>query len=128
MLIVGPLVGFAHPSSDGKRAKTYHDINAIGHRVIGYPYGQGNWYSLDKEKEIGAQLSAAFEKSTPVLRDSITQSYLDRVAQTITRNSDSQLPTTVRVIDTEGSYALTLTGGYANHPPRQLVVWGLTPH
>jgi predicted Zn-dependent protease len=112
ILIVGPLARFAHPSSDGKRAKAYRDINAIGHRVIGYPYGQGNWYSVDKEKEMGAQFSAAFEKSTPLLRDSITQSYLDRVALTIARNSDSQLPTTVRVIDTEDSYALTLAGGY----------------
>lgn len=112
VLILGPLGRFAHPSSNGKRAKAYRDINAIGHRVIGYPYGPANWYSLDKEKDIGAQFSAAFEKSTPLLRDEITQSYLDRVAQTIRQNSDSQLPTTVRVIDTEESYALTLAGGY----------------
>jgi predicted Zn-dependent protease len=112
MLLLGALTRFARPSSNGKRAKAYREINAIGHRVIGYPYGPANWYSLDREKDIGVQFSAAFEKSTPLLRDEITQSYLDRVAQTITRNSDSQLPTTVRVIDAEDSYALTLAGGY----------------
>lgn len=110
--IVGPLACFADSLSDGGRTKANRDINAIGHRVIGYPTGQGNWYSLDKEKEMGAQLSAAFEKSTPLLRDPITQSYLDRVAQAINRNSDSQLPVTVRVIDTEDPYAVTLAGGY----------------
>jgi predicted Zn-dependent protease len=110
--IVGQLAPFASSSSDGKRTNTNRDINAIGHRVIGYPTGLGNWYSLDKEKEMGAQFSAAFETSTPVLHDSLTQSYLDRVVQTINSNSDSQLPTTVRVIDTQDSYALTLAGGY----------------
>jgi hypothetical protein len=89
-----------------KRAKGYRDINAIGHRVIGYPYGHGNWYSLDKEKEIGTQVSAAFEKSTTLLHDSTTQAYLDRLAQTITRNSDSQLPITIRVIDSDSSYVI----------------------
>ena len=102
----------AYSSSDKKRAKAYRDINAIGHRVIGYPSGYGNWYSLDKEKEIGAQVSAAFEKSTTLLHDSITQAYLDRLAQTIALNSDSQLPITIRVIDSEDSYALTLMGGH----------------
>jgi predicted Zn-dependent protease len=112
ILVISPLSNSAYPSSEKKRAKAYRDINAIGHRVIGYPSGYGNWYSLDKEKEIGTQVSAAFEKSTALLNDSITQTYLDRLAQTITLNSDSQLPITIRVIDSEDSYALTLMGGY----------------
>ncbi len=61
---------------------------------------------LDKEKEIGTQVSAAFEKSTTLLHDSTTQAYLDRLAQTITRNSDSQLPITIRVIDSDSSYVI----------------------
>ena len=110
--LIASLSGAAYSSSDKKRAKEYRDINAIGHRVIGYPSGYGNWYSLDKEKEIGAQLSAAFEKSTPLLRDQTTQSYLDRLVQTIARNSDAQLPITIRVVDSEDSFILTLAGGY----------------
>jgi hypothetical protein len=90
ILFISPLSNSAYSSSDKKRAKAYRDINAIGHRVIGYPSGYGNWYSLDKEKEIGAQVSAAFEKSSTLLDDSITQAYLDRLAQTIALNSDSQ--------------------------------------
>jgi predicted Zn-dependent protease len=112
LLVVGSLSHSVYSSSDKKRAKAYRDINAIGHRVIGYPSGYGNWYSVDKEKEIGIQISAAFEKSIPLLQDSTTQGYLDRLAQTIARNSDSQLPITIRVIDSEDSYALTLLGGY----------------
>ena len=109
-LVVIALAHLAH-SSD-KKPKPYRDINAIGHRVIGYPQGVGNWYSLDREKEIGTQASAAFEKSTPLLHDLLTESYLDRLAQTIARNSDAQLPITIRVIDSEDSYALTFAGGH----------------
>jgi predicted Zn-dependent protease len=101
-----------YSSSDKKTPKAYRDINAIGHRVIGYPSGSGNRYSLDEEKEIGSLVSATFEESLPLLQDSTTQDYLDRLAQTIARNSDSQLPITIRVIDSEDSYAVTLLGGY----------------
>lgn len=61
---------------------------------------------------MGAQASAAFEKSTPLLSDSLTDSYLDRLGQVIARNSDAQFPITIRVIDSEDSYALTFAGGY----------------
>jgi predicted Zn-dependent protease len=111
VLVVGALANLAN-SSDKKNTKAYRDINAIGHRVIGYPTGVGNWYSLEKEKEIGIRLSAAFEKSTPLLHDSPTESYLDRLAQAIARNSDAQLPITIRVIDSDDSYALTFAGGH----------------
>jgi beta-barrel assembly-enhancing protease len=112
ILAIGPLSNSAYSSSDKTRAREARDINAIGHRVIGYQQGLGNWYSLEKEKEIGAQVSAAFEKSTTLLPDPITRNYLDRLAQTIARNSDSKLPVTLRVIDSDDSYALTLLGGY----------------
>jgi beta-barrel assembly-enhancing protease len=80
--------------------------------VVGYQQGLGNWYSLQNEKEMGAQVSGAFEKSTTLLADSITHNYLDRLAQTIARNSDSRLPVTLRVVDSDHSYSLTLLGGY----------------
>jgi len=111
ILAIGAISNSAH-SSEKNSTKAYRDINAIGHRVIGHQYGFGNWYSLDKEKEIGTQASAAFEKSTPLLHDSILQAYLDRLAQTIAQNSDSQLPITLRVIDSNDTYAVTLLGGY----------------
>jgi beta-barrel assembly-enhancing protease len=112
ILTCGALSSSAHSSSNKKRDRAARDINAIGHRVVGYQQGLGNWYSLEKEKEMGAQVSGAFETSTPLLADPITQNYLDRLAQTIARNSDSQLPITVRVVDSYDSYSLTLLGGY----------------
>ena len=90
----------------------YRDMNAIGHRVIGYQSGYGNWYSLDKEKQLGAQVSANYEKSTLLIHDGATQAYIDRLAQTISRNSDTQFSITTRVVDNEDSFAVTLPGGY----------------
>jgi beta-barrel assembly-enhancing protease len=104
------VVSYSSPSK--KKPKEYRDINAIGHRVIGFQSGMGNWYSLDKEKQIGARLSAEYEKSTPLIKDVPTQAYLDRLAQTISQNSDTQFPITTRVVDSEDSFAVTLPGGY----------------
>jgi beta-barrel assembly-enhancing protease len=81
-------------------------------RDIGNQSGLGNWYSLDKEKQIGAQLSAEYEKSTPVIHDPPMQAYLDRLAQTISQNSDTQFPITTRIVDSDDSFAQTLAGGY----------------
>lgn len=102
----------SHSSTDKKKARAYRDINAIGHRAIGYQSGNGNWYSLDKERQIGAQLSAEYEKSTPLIHDQATQAYLDRLTQTISQNSDAQFPITTRVVDNADSFAVTLAGGY----------------
>jgi predicted Zn-dependent protease len=97
-------------SSVRKHSKSDRDINAIGHREITDP--RFNWYSLEKETELGGRLSANFEQSTRMLSDPQTSTYLDRLAQKIAKNSDAQLPITVRVIDSEKVYALTLAGGY----------------
>jgi beta-barrel assembly-enhancing protease len=107
-LLPGPVFG-SSPSTR-KRSKADRDIDAIGHRTIAY--GPANWYSLEKEKEIGGKLSSNLEKSTALLRDSRAGAYLDRLAQTVAQHSDVQMPVTVRVIDSEDVYALTLPGGY----------------
>ena len=96
-----------------KRSKADRDIAAIGHRQITCTVKCiGNWYSLDQEKTIGGQLSASLEQSTPLFHDPMTAAYLDRLAKTIAQNSDTQMPTTVRVADSEKVYAFTLPGGY----------------
>lgn len=112
VLILGAFSVVCYSSSPKKKSKAYRDINAIGHRVIGFQSGYGNWYSLDKEKQIGAQLSAEYEKSTPLIHDVATQAYLDGLTQTISQNSDTQFPITIRVVESEDSFAQTLAGGY----------------
>ena len=117
VLIVAAFSGLSDSSSEKEKYKKYRDVDAIGHRVIGYQSGLGNRYSLDKEKEIGAKVSAEYEKSTLLLQDATTQAYLDRLAQRISQNSDTQYPITTRVVDVESRTPLCV-------PPR---VWLLGP-
>ena len=99
-------------SSGKKKNSAYRDLNAIGHRVIGSQTSFGNGYSLDQEKHIGAQVSATYDKSTPLLHDRATEAYIDRLTRTISQNSDAQFPITTRVVDSADSFAVTLAGGY----------------
>jgi predicted Zn-dependent protease len=112
---VGFLSSFVFGSSvpPRKRSKADRDIAAIGYRRIACSDACiGNWYSIEQEKKIGGQLSASLEQSTPLLRDPITAAYLEGLAKTMAQNSDTQIPITVRVADSESIYALTLPGGY----------------
>ncbi len=106
-----PVLGSSVPPR--KRSKADRDIAAIGHRRIACSDACiGNWYSIEQEKKIGGQLSASLEQSTPLLRDPITAAYLEGLAKTMAQNSDTQMPITVRVTDSESVYALTLPSGY----------------
>ena len=99
----------AHPG--GKSSKSDKDINAIGHR--GIIHGKvGNWFSVDREKEIGKQYSLAVEQSNTVLNNTSLTEYVVRLAETVAKNSDAQMPISVRLLDSEEVQAFTLPGGY----------------
>jgi len=106
-LISTPVLGSSSPK---KRSKSDRNIGAIGHRKIAN--GDANWFSPENEKKMGAQWSAAFERSTQLLFDPTIADYVEGVAHTVAQNSDARIPVTVRIIDREEVYALTLPGGY----------------
>ncbi len=106
-LVAIPVWGSSSPK---KRSKSDRDIGAIGHRKIANV--DPAWYSFDTEKQIGAQWSASLERSTPLLRDAATATYIDRLAHTLAQNSDARIPITVRIVDSEEVYVLTYPGGY----------------
>jgi predicted Zn-dependent protease len=100
---------FASPPPQNKRSKSDADINAIGHRRIVH---DENFYSPQKEKELGKTLSQEFERSSKLIEDPVVTDYIERVAQNLANNSDAQFPITVRIIDTDLVNAVTLPGGY----------------
>jgi predicted Zn-dependent protease len=100
---------FASPRPQDKRSKSDADINAIGHRRIVH---DANFYSPEREKELGKALSQAVERSSKLLNDPIVAEYIERVAQNVANNSDAHIPVTVRVIDSDVVNAFTLPGGY----------------
>jgi predicted Zn-dependent protease len=101
----------AGSSSPAKRSESDRDISAIGHRKIANRRDLDS-YSFETEKRLGAQLSSNLDRSTSLLHDATTAAYVERLAKTVVRNSDSRFPITLRIIDSEEVYAFTLFGGY----------------
>jgi predicted Zn-dependent protease len=100
---------FALPTPQFNPSRSDEDINAIGHRTIGK---NTNFYSPDKEKEIGKALAQEVERSSKLLNDPVVTDYVNRIGQTIAQNSDARYPIVIRVIDSDEPNAFTLPAGY----------------
>jgi len=103
----------SHPST-GKTSKHISpkdDIDAIGSRNIGKT-GAGNWYSLEREAQIGREEARAIDQTTRLVKDPMVIAYVDQVAQRIVRNSDAKVGFTIKVIDSEQINAFALPGGF----------------
>jgi beta-barrel assembly-enhancing protease len=97
-----------HPEDPKKIAK--YDIKHIGSRGIGHGF---NIYSLKREHQLGQNLAAAFDRGSKIVTDPLLNDYVNRVAQKIVRNSDAEVPFTVRLIDSsEIPRAYGLPGGF----------------
>jgi hypothetical protein len=92
---------------DGKE----DDVDAIGNRNIG-KRGLGDWYSLETEIRIGKQYSMQVEQSVKLVQDPVVNEYVNRIGQNLVRNSDAQVPFTIKVIDSDEVNAFALPGGF----------------
>ena len=88
------------------------DVNAIGNRNVGCAKGMGNWYGLEKQIAMGKQISMQVEQQSKVINDPVVSEYINRLGQNIVRNSDSQVPFTIKVIDSDDVNAFALPGGF----------------
>ena len=87
-------------------------MNAIGNRNVGCNKGMGNRYSLDKQVAMGHQYAAQIEHSAKLVNDPTVTEYVNRIGQNLVRNSDSKVPFTIKVIDTDEINAFALPGGF----------------
>jgi predicted Zn-dependent protease len=108
VLQVNPAFG----SPNYKCKKPACDINAIGHRKLFNGPSVGNWYSTEKEKQFGEKYATAVEQRVDIVKDAGINAYVDQVAQRVARNSDADMPVTVRVIRQNNVGAFTLFGGH----------------
>jgi beta-barrel assembly-enhancing protease len=94
-----------------RRVRPRDDIDAIGVRNI---RGRkiGNWYSPEREAQIGKQYSDAIEHNSELIRDSMVNEYVNRIGQNLVRNSDARVPFTIKVIASEEVNAYALPGAY----------------
>jgi predicted Zn-dependent protease len=88
------------------------DVDAIGDRNVGCSKGMGNWYSLERQIALGKQISMQVESQSKVINDPVVSEYINRLGQNIVRNSDSQVPFTIKVIDSDDINAFALPGGF----------------
>jgi len=102
----------AKPDKNAPSPDTLKDIDAIGNRNVGCNKGAGNWYSLEKQVAMGQQYSQQIEHGVKLVSDPIVTEYVNRIGQNLVRNSDSKVPFTIKVIDTDEINAFALPGGY----------------
>jgi len=88
-----------------------NDVNAIGNRNVG-KRGLGDWYSLDSEIRMGKSYAQQVEASAKLIRDPVISEYVNRIGQNLVRNSDAQVPFTIKVIDSDEVNAFALPGGF----------------
>lgn len=86
-----------------------YDVTRIGTRGIGAGM---NFYSIDKEMMLGRQLAAEVEHQVRLLNDPVVTEYVNRIGQKLVRNSDAQVPFTIKVVDDDDINAFALPGGF----------------
>src|ERR1017187_4578751 len=94
-------------AADGKKAKD--DVSQIGDRNVGNCL---NLYSIQKEMALGQQLAREVTRQSKILDDPIISEYVNRIGQSLARNSDAKVPFTFQVIDGDEVNAFALPGGY----------------
>src|SRR5947209_3243175 len=88
-----------------------NDVDAIGNRKMG-GRGMGNWYSLEGEIRMGKEYAQQVEASVKLVQDPMVTEYMNRIGQNLVRNSDAQVPFTIKVIDSDEVNAFALPGGF----------------
>ncbi len=96
---------FAAPQQKGSES----DVNAIGNRKVGHG---PDFYSLEHEIALGKQLAQEVDRSAKFIDDPVVNEYVNRVGQNLVRNSDAQVPFTIKVIDSDQINAFALPGGF----------------
>ncbi len=88
------------------------DIDAVGNRNVGCGRGVGNWYSIEGQVATGRQYAQQIETQIKLINDPVITEYVNRVGQNLVRNSDAQVPFTIKVIDSDVVNAMALPGGF----------------
>jgi len=88
------------------------DVDAVGNRNVGCKTGLGNWYGVEKQIAMGKQYSQQVESTVKLVQDPTVTEYVNRLGQNLVRNSDAQVPFTIKVIDSDDINAFALPGGF----------------
>jgi predicted Zn-dependent protease len=92
-----PLDENENPEMIGKRNINKHQIN---------------FYSVDKEVNVGRQFAQEVDRSAKLVEDPIIVEYINKVGQNLVLHSDAKVPFTIKVIDSDEINAFALPGGF----------------
>jgi predicted Zn-dependent protease len=102
-------------ASARKPLSTGEDPTMIGKRNI----NKGIWAGgilgakgIDSEVRMGRMLAAQVDKEAKFVDDPIIAEYVNRVGQNVVLHSDSRVPFTIKVIDSDEVNAFALPGGF----------------
>ena len=99
----------AQQQPDKVKSGTESDVSAVGNRKVGHGW---DMYSIQREIALGKQLSQEVEKTSKLVDDPVIVAYVNKVGQNLVRNSDAQVPFTIKVIDDDHINAFALPGGF----------------
>src|SRR5205814_8742114 len=88
------------------------DVDAVGNRNVGCGRGVGNWYSVEGQVAMGRRFAQQVESQVKMVNDPVVTEYVNRIGQNMVRNSDAQVPFTIKVIDSDVVNAFALPGGF----------------
>ncbi len=105
----------ALPTKDDDAIKhdgTKTDVDAVGNRNVGCGRGVGNWYTVEGQVARGRVYAQQIESQIKLVNDPVITEYVNRIGQNLVRNSDAQVPFTIKVIDSDVVNAMALPGGF----------------
>ncbi len=88
------------------------DVDAVGNRNVGCGRGVGNWYTVEGQVARGRVYAQQIEAEVKLVNDPVVTEYVNRIGQNLVRNSDAQVPFTIKVIDSDVVNAMALPGGF----------------
>jgi len=88
------------------------DVDAVGNRNVGCTRGMGNWYTVEGQVARGRVYAQQIEAQIKLVNDPVVTEYVNRIGQNLVRNSDAQVPFTIKVIDSDVVNAMALPGGF----------------
>lgn len=89
----------------------HFDLDTIGRRNVGCVPGRFNRFTVERQVAIGRSLAQQIELRVKFVDDPVVAEYVNRIGQNIARNSDTQTPFTIKVIDSDVVNAMALPGG-----------------
>ncbi len=100
------------PETSGKTLSTNQNPNMIGKRNINKGIIAKMSGSTEKEVRLGRELAAEVDRQAKFVDDPVITEYVNRVGQNIVLHSDSKIPFTIKVIDSDEVNAFALPGGF----------------